>query len=328
MPVSIVVAARNELHNLPELIDSLVQQDYKDFEIVIVNDRSEDGSFDLLQNLKNEYVQLRVVNIDHKPEKIDGKKYALTLGIKAAKHEIIILTDADCRPAGKKWISIMTEPFNNSNIMINLGVSLQSSDKGVLGSFISFETLWTAIQYLGFALLGRPYMGVGRNLAYRKSFFLKNKGFHGFMELTGGDDDLFVNKYSKRSNTAVTIGKESLTITKAKNSWQAFFIQKTRHLSVGKYYKLVDKLLLSVFPLSLTLYWLLLFYFIYNTQWHLVTILFLCRTLFLYITFILGCKKIGAPFKLWGLLFLDFIYVFYYLSTGVRALFTKRVRWS
>lgn len=328
MAASIVVAARNEFSNLESLIKNLSAQDHPNFEIIIVNDRSFDGTFDLLNELKEKYSLIKVLNIEHKPDHLDGKKYALTLGIKSAKNEIIVLTDADCLPKSNQWLSRMTSPFNDSNIMFNLGLSLYNKRKGIISAFTQFETLWVAIQYIGMALLANPYMGVGRNLAYRKEVFLKNKGFDGFNHITGGDDDLFVNKYATSNNTTVTIDKESIIYTEPKKSLVEYVKQKTRHLSVGKHYKLKDKMILGVIQLMLFLFWIILIsLFVYGFVWQGIA-LFSIRTMFLYLTFIRVSKKFGADFNLWGLVFLDFIYVFYYLSTGVRALFTKRVGWS
>ncbi len=328
-PVSVVVAARNEMKNLPSLLEQLSNQSHTEYEIVIVNDRSTDGTFDFLSEQDKVNDNLKVVTVAHKPEQMDGKKYALTLGIKAAQYQTILLTDADCEMVDEDWLAAMSSNFSQDSVQMNLGVSLHKKSHGLLGTFIQFESLWTSIQYVGFALVGMPYMGVGRNLGYRKDLFLSSKGFNSIMNITGGDDDLFVNKHANRSNTSVQLGASSLTFTSPKNTWREFFLQKLRHINVGSGYKFKHRLVLGLLVISQSLFWASLIYsVIFDPNIYILSGAFLIRTLFLYLTFIIASKKIGNAFHLWGLVFLDFIFVFYYLSTGVRAIFTKRVRWS
>lgn len=328
-PVSVVIAARNELNNLKILLPKLYAQQYESFEVVIVDDRSDDGTYDFLYEENKNQLLLKVVTVKDTPNKMNPKKYALTLGIKAAKNDIILLTDADCIPESDLWIQSMATNFNNSSTEINIGVSVYQKQNGLLNAFIRFETLNTAIQYIGLAFLGLPYMGVGRNLAYKKDLFLKNKGFNSHIDITGGDDDLFVNKHASGKNTSVNLGAEALITSWPKHSWSEFLIQKTRHLSVGKHYKFKHKFILGFISLTHLGYWsALILCGTLMMEPYVIISGFILRTLLLYLTFMTACKKFGVRFDLWGLVFLDFIFVFYYLSIGIRALFTKRVRWS
>ena len=184
--VSIIIAARDEVHNLEKLIPSLQNQDYPAFEIVIINDRSNDSTYDYLLQFKNHPV-ITPVNVNHLPDHINSKKYALTLGIKAAKFDTLLLTDADCEPSSTHWIRDMASKYGEKERMV-IGFSPYLKFKGLLNSLIRFETHLSGIQYLGSASNKRAYMGVGRNLSYQKSYFLSKKGFNGFLEVTGGDD--------------------------------------------------------------------------------------------------------------------------------------------
>jgi len=328
-PVSVVIAARNELNNLKLLLPKLYNQNHDNYEIIIVDDRSDDDTYYFLYEEKKTQPLLKVVTVKETPNKMNPKKYALTLGIKAANNEIILLTDADCLPENEEWIQSMSSNFKNASTEINLGVSVYQKQKGFLNAFIRFETLSTAIQYIGLALSGMPYMGVGRNLAYKKELFLKNKGFNSHIDITGGDDDLFVNKHGSNKNTTVSLSKSALTTSIPKQTWSGFFRQKTRHLSVGKYYKLKHTLLLAFISLTHLGFWIsLIFCSVLIMEPYILLTGFILRTLLLYLTFMTACKKIGVRFDIWGLVFLDFIFVFYYLSIGIRALFTKKVRWS
>ncbi|QSE95930.1 glycosyltransferase [Fulvivirga lutea] len=327
--ISVVIASMNGMPHLSQLVDNLMDQDYNEFEIVVVNDRSTDDTKDYLIDATKKYNNLKVVTVEHKPNNMDGKKYALTLGIKAAKHTNILLTDNDCIPATNQWIKEMAMGFASENTQIVTGVSLYQSQSGILNSFIQYDSLWTAIQYVSLHLLGMPYMAVGRNLAYKKDLFLTKKGFSGYMETTGGDDDLFVNKHASSVNTSLVIGSNSLVWSQPKQTWKEFLTQKLRHLSVGKHYKVKHKLVLGILSFSHLAFWLtFIASMIFNPLNYIVLSCFLIRTLLLYLTFRSGSHKFGKTFGMWGLLFLDFIFVFYYLSTGLRAIFTKKVRWS
>lgn len=327
-PVSVIVCAHDEEQNLRELIPQLLTQDHPEFEVIIVEDRCNDGTYDYLRGVTAENNKVKMVRVIHKPDHISGKKFGLTLGIKAAKYDWLLFTDADCRPAGNQWITRMTERYDNQTQIV-LGLSPYSKRDGWLNAFIRFESLLTGIQFISLAYLGRPYMGVGRNLVYTKSLFIENKGFNSHLEIMGGDDDLFVNKHSTKSNTRVSVGSEAITISKPKLNWGDFLYQKLRHLSVGKRYRLFDKIILSIFSLT----WLLTWFFVVPTIFftgslYTIVSIFFLRWILLIVLFHKGSHRLGSSFESWKVPFLDFIFAFYYLVTGLRALVVKRIRWK
>jgi glycosyltransferase involved in cell wall biosynthesis len=325
--VSVIVCAHDEEENLKELIPLLLSQNHPSFEVIIVNDRSNDSTFDFLREETKKDSRLRSVYIEHLPEHVDGKKYAITLGIKAAKNEWILLTDADCRPENNEWINAMAAQCSDKTTFV-LSYSPYQTKPGFLNKFVRFESLITAMQYIGFALMRNPYMGVGRNLAYRKSFFLEKKGFNNLMSITGGDDDLFVNQYATGSNTAISLGVDSLVYSVPKKTWKSFFHQKVRHLSVGKKYKFKHRFLLGLFALTWLLSWFvgipLLFFF---TPAYIIGAVLALRVIMLFITVRVSAKHLSQKFEAWPIVFLDFLYCIYYISTGLVALLTKKVQW-
>lgn len=328
VPVSVIVCAQDEEQNLRELIPLLLEQDHPQFEIIIVEDRSNDNSFEYLLEESGKNPQLKIVRVDHKPDHVNGKKYGLTLGIRAAKFEWILFTDADCRPSGRQWITNMTQEASSDTQFV-LGFSAYKKLAGFLNSFIRFETLLTGIQYIAYALLGKPYMGVGRNLAYRKSLFLSSKGFHPYMDTTGGDDDLFVNQHATKLNTKTSIGMGSLVYSSPELSWHGFYIQKLRHLSVGKHYRGSDKFLLGVFSVSWILTSLVVLPAMYFTPFfYPILVVLVVRWLMMIAVFHHASKKLGDPFEAWKIPALDIIYAFYYLVTGLVAMASKNVRWK
>jgi glycosyltransferase involved in cell wall biosynthesis len=332
--ISIVVCAHNEEENLRELLPLLLNQDHPNFEVIIVDDKSSDGSYDFLTEEKLKHPRLRLVVIDSTPDAFNSKKYALTLGIKAAKNDIVLLTDADCRPNSTSWASQMAKTFD-AETQIVLGYSHYQKSGGFLGNQIEFETLITGISYISSALAFRPYMGVGRNLAYRKSFFLKNKGFYGMMELTGGDDDLFINKYAKKKFTKVCIGADVVVLSIPKKTWSAYYTQKLRHLAAGKHYKFRDKFRIGLFHISLSLMWLnalvLAFYWDQLLNFQILFGIavggFLLRLILLHTFFILAAKRFGVKVAGFFLIFSEIFYLKYYLLVGISAQFSKRIKW-
>jgi glycosyltransferase involved in cell wall biosynthesis len=327
-PVSVIVCAHDEEENLKELVPLLLQQEHPQFEVIVVEDRCNDGTFDYLLQATKEHERLKMVRVVDKPEHINGKKFGLTLGIKAAKYDWVLFTDADCRPVGNNWIKRMTEKYSPGTKLV-LGFSPYLKSRGLLNAFIRFESFLTGIQFIGLALLGKPYMGVGRNLAYHKSLFLNNKGFNAHLGVMGGDDDLFVNQHAIKKNTVVQIGAESLTYSKPKTTWGDFYHQKLRHLSVGTRYKFSDKLVLGLFAFTWLLTWFLVVpVTIFSPLAFWLLAMFLLRWILLSVLFHTASRQLGHTFEAWVVPFLDFIFAFYYLVAGAAAMTVKKIQWK
>lgn len=248
-PVSVVTCARNEEDNLMTNVPFIMDQDYPEFELIIVNDCSWDDSEEILKAFQVRYKNLKVVNLDETKHRMSGKKLALTLGIKAAKYENVLLTDADCRPCSKYWIREMTKQLNKESDIV-LGFSPYKKEKGLLNRIIRFDAFTIGVQYLSFALAGIPYMGVGRNLAYKKSTFFSVGGFKKHYSIASGDDDLFVQQVASKKNTAVCYSPDAQTVSSPKRSWKHWFGQKRRHMTTAGHYRLLHQFLLTIFPFS------------------------------------------------------------------------------
>ncbi len=327
-PVSIVISARNEAKRLEELVSRLMDQDYPEFELIICLDRCSDNSLELCKKFENEYSNFKIVIIDELPNQFSPKKFALTLGIKAAKNEWILLTDADCTPFGSGWITSMAENMDESKDFV-IGCAPHFPGKGILNHFIHYETFNTAYEYLSSALLKIPYMGVGRNLAFRKSLFLKVNGYNRFQGIMGGDDDLFLQYHCVPGRLAIAYGPSNLTFSEAKTTFKAYWYQKKRHLSVSKFYKLFHRIRLSLkFTINLVL-WVSFFILAFNGfQPILVISLFLS---YLFVKSILNWavgRKIGTVYNYLLTPVLELIYITFLPITGLISTFTKKVKWN
>ncbi len=253
-PISVVICARNELQNLRRNLPLVLCQKNANFEVIVVNHQSEDGTAAFLHRMQQQYPNFRAYNFEYKEG--TGKKPALSYGISKAKAEHLVLTDADCRPVSENWLAEMSSRFNQGDIV--LGYSSYQNQKGWLHKIIAWDTLLTAQNYFGMALAGEPYMGVGRNLAYTKSLFKKAQGFSAHQHVSSGDDDLFIASVANSKNTVVCLSAEAFTISKPPQSWASWWRQKRRHLSVVSHYPKGVASWLGVFGLAQLLFYALL----------------------------------------------------------------------
>ncbi len=256
-PASIIICARNEEDNLIEFLPLIFAQDYPDFEVVVVNDCSFDNTADILEELEYKHSNLKVVTIKESQNHAHGKKIALMMGIKGATHEHLLLTDADCKPNSKDWLFNMMQHFTNETEIV-LGYGAYEKQKGFLNKIIRFDTFMIALQYLSFSLAGKTYMGIGRNLAYKKSLFFKVKGFASHYHIDSGDDDLFVNEAATKQNSKIEVSIDSITISRVKKTYKDWFRQKSRHLTTFKQYNSASKIRLLI--LSMSQYFFYLFF--------------------------------------------------------------------
>jgi len=270
-PVSVVICARDEDENLARNLPGVLVQQYPSSkEVIVVNDNSVDDSKFILQELKRTFKNLNIVELTQEAKLISGKKYPLSIGIREANYEILLLTDADCVPSSEHWLEKMQDAYTEETEIV-LGYGGYHRRKGLLNKLIRFETFHTALQYLSYALAGIPYMGVGRNLSYRKDLFLRNKGFSSINHIPSGDDDLFINKLANSRNTAVVIEPGAITRSIPKTTWGSWLRQKSRHYTTAKYYKPLHKFLLGLYFISQFLFYPLLGVTLVFCNWQWVT---------------------------------------------------------
>lgn len=272
-PVSVIICAKNAGTFLQKFLPSILEQDYPEFEVIVVNDCSSDDTETELAILKNKYKHLKTTSLFEEKKFKHGKKLALTVGIKAAQYETLVLTDADCYAVSDQWLRNMVTGFSETKTIV-LGYGPYESQDTFLNKIIRYDSLFIAMNYLSFAMAGIPYMGVGRNLAYRKKVFWDNKGFESHYYLTSGDDDLFINEVANSKNTYVELNKNSFMYSLPKTTFKEWFYQKRRHSVTGKLYKKKHKFLLGLEPLSRVIFYLFfILYFIFGLEFHFIYVL-------------------------------------------------------
>ncbi|RLD24406.1 MAG: hypothetical protein DRI70_08300 [Bacteroidetes bacterium] len=327
--VSIVICAKNEEENLSLFLPKVLEQDYPEFEVVVVNDCSTDGTEQLLSELSVRYKHLRYTSIPANEKFFHGKKLAVTIGLKSARFNRVLLTDADCYPVGNLWLQKMASNLTSEKKIV-LGYGGYERKKGLLNTLIRYETVFTAIQYLSYAILGRPYMGVGRNLAYEKELFFSNKGFASHYHLSSGDDDLFINETAVKENTMVEISKESHTLSIPKTSFRTWVKQKKRHLSVGIHYNLGSRIRLAGELISRIMNYLTLVLLCILSPWKWFVVAFFGILLFTrMIIFKLGMRRLNEKYLLLPSLLFDLIMPFLLGIIWLGSKFeTKNHSWS
>jgi len=327
-PVSVIVCARDEDENIARNLPGVLVQNYPStYEVIVVNDNSVDDSKYILQELKKTFKdRLHIVELTQEAKLINGKKYPLSIGIKEANHEVLLLTDADCVPASEHWVEKMQEAYDDK-IEIVLGYGAYHKAPGLLNKLIRFETFHSALQYLSYALAGIPYMGVGRNLSYKKVVFFRHKGFSSINHLPGGDDDLFINKAATKNNIAVLIDKDATTLSMPKRKWNDWLKQKTRHYSTARYYKPVHKLLLGLYSASQFLFYPLFIIAALLFSWKLSLVFFGVRFIIQAVIYFFAMKKMNER-DLWPLFLFFDLWMFLYYIIFVPALWkSPRKAW-
>ena len=294
--VSVVLCAHNEAYNLSQYLQALLSQDYPEYEVIVVDDGSEDETRAIVESYMVRDPRLHMTFVPLGARVGSTKKLALTLAAKAAQYDYLLLTDADCVPESEHWIREMVKGFEGGKDIV-LGFGAYFSEHGHLNRLVRFDTLFNGLHYLGAALCGHPYMGVGRNLAYRKSFFFEMGGFTHLMTNRAGDDDLFVNHVATKHNTAVVINRDATTWSPSKKTLKEWWQQKRRHVSVSPNYRLGTKMRLALEPVTRGLFYALTLYILLTYQVSVVSLaalgLFFLHWLLLTAIMNVSARKIG-----------------------------------
>jgi glycosyltransferase involved in cell wall biosynthesis len=329
IPISVIVCAKNEEENVINFIPLLAEQNYPDFEIILIDDASSDATLDIFEEFEKKYPNVHLVKVANNEAFWGNKKFALTLGIKAAKKDYLLFTDADCYPTSKDWITLMSSQFTMHKTFV-LGYGAFEKIKGsFLNKIIRFETMLTAVQYFSWAKVGRPYMGVGRNFAYKKDEFFKVNGFIDHMKIRSGDDNLFINQASKGSNTACCYAPDSFTYSKPKTTFKEWIKQKKRHVATATFYKSFDRFQLSVFFISQILFFILpILLLSFQYQWIIVLSIIGFRYLFTWIILGFSAGKLKEKDVMYWFPIIEIALIFTQMNIFVSNIFSKPLHWK
>ena len=240
-----------------------------------------------------------------------------------------MLTDADCRPASTVWLREMSSQFTLQKTIV-LGYGAYEKIAGsFLNKIIRYETMLTAVQYFSWAKAGRPFMGVGRNLAYKREEFFRVNGFIDHMKIRSGDDDLFINQAATGKNTTVSYAPDSFTYSMPKTTFKEWFTQKRRHVSTAGHYKLGDKLQLGLFYASQLLFLLLAIVLLaFQYQWIIVGSIVLGRYIVTWTVLGLSAGKLREKDVMYAYPIIEIVLIFTQLNVFFTNIFSKPVHWK
>jgi cellulose synthase/poly-beta-1,6-N-acetylglucosamine synthase-like glycosyltransferase len=327
-PVTVVICAHDEINRLKKNLPAILEQKYPQYEVIVVNDNSEDDSEMMLTRMQAKYPHLVVRDIRNSSKQMRGKKYPLTIGIRAASHEHVLLTDADCAPSSDYWIRDMAVKFDDERRIV-LGYAPYRKHPGLLNKFIRYETFLTALNYFSFALAKIPYMGVGRNLAYHRQIFFDHNIYPKYPQLLSGDDDLLINAAANKRNTAIQINVSAFMFSEPKQTWDEYWHQKKRHVSTGRYYRWYHKLLLSFFSISTALfYFFLILCLLYTNFIPEALLLFAARIFIQGMVFRTTMKKLGEQDLFFLFPMMDVLFLLYYIKLLPAIIQTKGNTWK
>jgi poly-beta-1,6-N-acetyl-D-glucosamine synthase len=327
-PVSIIICAKNEDENLTEFLPKVLTQDYPDFEVVVVNDCSWDNTEHVIDEFAKIFPNLRKANIKEDAYYKHGKKFAILVGIKAAKHNRLVFTDADCYPTSNNWLQEMVNGFSAEKEIV-LGYGAYEKEAGFLQQLIRFDAFIIAVQYLSAAIKGRAYMGVGRNMAYSKDLFYKGKGFSKHYHIQSGDDDLFVNHAATKTNVNVCLDKDSITYSKPKKTFKEWRLQKARHLSTAPLYSGSSKSFIAFNYFSQYFFYLSVVALFFSMKTLLlIPILLILKIIVQLVALNKVCQKLNERELLLSGLLYELILLFIYPIFHLTKLFYKPGKWS
>ncbi len=328
LPVSVIICAKNEEENLTEFLPKVMKQEYPEFEVIVVNDCSFDNSENVIDEFSRIFPNLRKANIKEDPYYKHGKKFAMLVGIKSAKHKHLLFTDADCYPSSNNWLKEMAKGFSADREIV-LGYGAFEKQKGFLNKLIRFDAFMIAIQYLSSAIGKRPYMGVGRNLAYTSDLFFREKGFSSHYHIQSGDDDLFVNKAATSANTNVCLSKGAITYSRAKKTFKQWNLQKVRHLTTAPLYTPGSKAKIAFNYFSQYYFYLSLLPLCFSLRTVLlVPILLLLKIIVQWLVLNRVCKRLNEKDLLFASVFYELILLFIYPIFQLSKLFYKPNKWT
>jgi biofilm PGA synthesis N-glycosyltransferase PgaC len=328
VPVTVIICARNEDHNITEYLPLVMKQDYPEFEVVVVNDCSTDNTGHIVDDLARTYPNLRKADIKEDAYYKHGKKFAMLVGIKAAKYNHLVFTDADCYPVSDQWLKGMASGFTGTREIV-LGYGGYKQEEGMLNTLMRYDTFSIAVQYFSGALRKRAYMGVGRNLAYTRELFFRNKGFASHYQLNSGDDDLFVNEAATATNTNVCLHPEAITISRPKKTMREWRLQKARHLTTAPHYTASSRARLAFNHFSQYFFFIALVGLAFSMKTLLlIPILLLLKSVIQILVMNRVSSRLGERDLLVGAPFYELILLFIYPIFQATKLFYKPNRWT
>ncbi|MBU3009968.1 glycosyltransferase [Polaribacter vadi] len=327
VPVSIIIFAKNCAQELQENLPLILSQKYSKFEILLLNNASSDNTAEIIETFKKENENIKILDIENNEAFWANKKYALTLGIKAARYDQLLFTEAGSKPNSDSWIAEMSKHFTAKKTIV-LGYSKFSNKKTFLNLFTRFENLFSAIQCFSFTKLGIPFMAFGDNLTYKKDEFFNVKGFINHIKIKNDNGDLFIKDAAHKTNTSFTISEQSFIETKQPDSFSTWFQNLRLKNSIQKHYKFKNRFLLTFFNFSKFIFYVLGITLFFFYPWQIMLPIILTYFLVQFIVVGLSAKKLKEPYIIFLLPFLEIGLLLIQISIFSVNLISKPNHWK
>jgi glycosyltransferase involved in cell wall biosynthesis len=329
IPVSVIVCIKNNIEEAQRLIPALAAQQYPDFEIVLVDNASGDETIDVLEGFEKQYRNVKLVKVENNEAFWANKKYALTLGIKAASKDYLLFIDINCMPASDEWIASMVSQFTLSKTIV-LGYSaIEKKKNSFLNKLIRFDGLLAATHYFSWAKMGRPYTGNGRNLAYKKDEFFNRNGYINHIKIRVGEDALFINEAATKKNTAICYTPQSITLREGKKTFKAWVKDKRKRLFTARFFKPFDKLQLKVYYMLQLLFFILAIGLaILQYNWMFLVPVIVVRYIITWVTLAQSAKRLNEKDAVYYYPVMEIMLIFTQLYAYIANIFSKPVHWK
>jgi glycosyltransferase involved in cell wall biosynthesis len=235
-PVSVVICATNERSNLEKNLPRFLEQDYPTFEVIVVNDCSTDDTEALLHALKRKYSNLQISAIEPDKKFRHDRKLGMTIGIKAARFDSILFTEADCEPQNNRWLTTMQQAFTDKTEAA-IGYCRSKPRAGGVDKIRRADSLYLALFSLNAAKLGKPYRASIKNMGFSQGMFFRNKGFANYHSYANSEETIFLCRNANAENTSVMLHPDSILVSTQRLTFGQWFLQRCQYaslLSMGK----------------------------------------------------------------------------------------------
>jgi len=326
-PISVIIFVKNSAENLRNFLPSILTQNYPIFEIVLIDNNSTDKTHKVINSFAKKHPNIHIVSVENNEAFWGSKKYAMTLGIKAAKFEHLLFTEANCKPISEHWISEMSRQFSKEKTIV-LGYSRYKKEKTIANFLIRFYHFLTAIQLLNFSKIGMPFMADGKNFAYKKEDFYRAKGFINHMKQELGEDDLFIQDAANKINTTYCISKNSFVETTNCDLFTDWFFLQRKKVFLRKKYQPKHRFVLNLFTISKLFFYVfgtvLLFFFPFEIILSIMFVYFLTQ----YIIVGISAKRLDEKNLIYFLPLLDIVFLLIQMSIFMANLTSKPSHWK
>jgi glycosyltransferase involved in cell wall biosynthesis len=321
-PISVIIFVKNSAVELKNNLPFILAQNYPKFEIVLINNASTDNTIEVLEAFQEQNQNIKIIDVANNEAFWGSKKYALTLGIKAAKYDHLLFTDASSEPLSEFWITEMSKKFNATKTIV-LGYGKYKKKNTLTNIFIRFESLLTAIQSLSFAKLGSPFMAFSSNFGYKKSAFFDVNGFINHMKINEGEADLFIKDAASNENISYTVSKNSFVEIDTPKSFNKWIQERKISNSIKKHYKFKHRFLLNFFIFSKIFFYVLASILFFFYPWKLILPFVLAYFLIQYLIIGFSARKLKEPYLIFFLPFLEIGLLLIQISIFIANLISK-----